>query len=153
RCWHAYVKPQNSDLPSLTRGRSRMRESRTYGSVRGAGSNLRPYRDRLWPVARVGSYLGYSGRTPNVVANAALDPQQTSRRHRKLEAQWHGRHRKTQEDLCHRAEFIGIGDRERRMNALAIRVEHDGDQRTRADPVDQTRGAIELVSEWGKERK
>src|SRR6266436_4419806 len=38
---------RNSDLPSLTRGRSRMRESRTYGSVRGAGSNLRPYRDRL----------------------------------------------------------------------------------------------------------
>src|SRR5215467_1055148 len=36
---------KNSDLPSLTRGRSRMRESRTYGSVRGAGSNLRPYRD------------------------------------------------------------------------------------------------------------
>ena len=46
RCWRAYVKPQDSDLPSLTRGRSRMRESRTYGSVRGAGSNLRPYRDR-----------------------------------------------------------------------------------------------------------
>ena len=39
-------KGPNSDLPSLTRGRSRMRESRTYGSVRGAGSNLRPYRDR-----------------------------------------------------------------------------------------------------------
>jgi hypothetical protein len=36
----------SSDLPSLTRGRSPMRESRTYGSVRGAGSNLRPYRDR-----------------------------------------------------------------------------------------------------------
>ena len=36
----------NSGLPSRTRGRSRMRESRTYGSVRGAGSNLRPYRDR-----------------------------------------------------------------------------------------------------------
>jgi hypothetical protein len=29
-----------------TRGGSRMRESRTYGSVRGAGSNPRPYRDR-----------------------------------------------------------------------------------------------------------
>ena len=29
-----------------TRGRSRMRESRTYGSVRGALSNERPYRDR-----------------------------------------------------------------------------------------------------------
>jgi hypothetical protein len=30
-----------------TRGRSRMRESRTYGSVRGALSNERPYRDLL----------------------------------------------------------------------------------------------------------
>src|SRR5258707_14502496 len=38
---------RNSDLPSLTRGRSRMRESRMYGSVRGAGSNLRPSRERL----------------------------------------------------------------------------------------------------------
>ena len=33
-------------LPSHTRGGSRMRESRTYGSVRGALSNARPYRDR-----------------------------------------------------------------------------------------------------------
>ncbi len=32
-------------LPSRTRGGSRMRESRTYGSVRGALSNERPYRD------------------------------------------------------------------------------------------------------------
>src|SRR6266576_2278930 len=32
--------------PSFTRGGSRMRESRTYGSVRGALSNGRPYRDR-----------------------------------------------------------------------------------------------------------
>ena len=32
--------------PSHTRGGSRMRESRTYGSVRGALSNGRPYRDR-----------------------------------------------------------------------------------------------------------
>ena len=31
--------------PSNTRGGSRMRESRTYGSVRGALSNERPYRD------------------------------------------------------------------------------------------------------------
>src|SRR5215216_2780541 len=30
-----------------TRGGSRMRESRTYGSVRGALSNERPYRDRM----------------------------------------------------------------------------------------------------------
>ena len=32
-------------LPSNTRGGSRMRASRTYGSVRGALSNERPYRD------------------------------------------------------------------------------------------------------------
>jgi len=38
-------KVQNA-LPSNTRGGSRMRESRPYGSVRGARSNARPYRDR-----------------------------------------------------------------------------------------------------------
>ena len=32
-------------VPSHTQGGSRMRESRTYGSVRGAPSNGRPYRD------------------------------------------------------------------------------------------------------------
>ncbi len=34
-----------SGLPSNTQGGSRMRESRTYGSVRGAPSNGRPYRE------------------------------------------------------------------------------------------------------------
>ena len=43
-------KVQNA-LPSHTRGGSRMRESRTYGSVRGALSNERPYRVRLCPPA------------------------------------------------------------------------------------------------------
>src|ERR1700720_4765004 len=38
-------KAQNA-LPSNTRGGSRMRESRAYGSVRGALSNERPYRVR-----------------------------------------------------------------------------------------------------------
>ncbi len=36
----------HQQLPSPTRGGSRMRESRMYGSVRGALSNERPYRDR-----------------------------------------------------------------------------------------------------------
>ena len=40
---------KNSALSSHTRGGSRMRESRTYGSVRGALSNERPYRDRSVP--------------------------------------------------------------------------------------------------------
>ena len=34
--------------PSHTRGGSRMRESRTYGSVRGARGNSRPYREPLF---------------------------------------------------------------------------------------------------------
>ncbi len=34
--------------PSSTPGRSRMREFRTSGSVRGAASNGRPYRERQW---------------------------------------------------------------------------------------------------------
>ena len=36
--------------PSHTRGGSRMREFRTYGSVRGAVGNARPYRERVSPV-------------------------------------------------------------------------------------------------------
>jgi hypothetical protein len=34
------------DLPSNTRGRSRVRESRSLGSVRGAVRNDRPYREQ-----------------------------------------------------------------------------------------------------------
>ncbi len=45
RRWAAYGKRLAS--PSHTRGGSRMRESRSYGSVRGAESNLRPYRYSL----------------------------------------------------------------------------------------------------------
>ena len=37
--------PRTANLPSTTQGGSRMRECRTYGSVRGAPSNGRPYRD------------------------------------------------------------------------------------------------------------
>jgi hypothetical protein len=41
--WTAY-----GSLIRHTQGGSRMRESRTYGSVRGALSNERPYRNRPW---------------------------------------------------------------------------------------------------------
>jgi hypothetical protein len=37
--------PRTANLPSNTQGGSRMRECRTYGSVRGAPGNGRPYRD------------------------------------------------------------------------------------------------------------
>src|SRR5216683_1784184 len=42
----SFILGRRRASPSLTRGGSRMRESRTYGSVRGALSNGRPYRDR-----------------------------------------------------------------------------------------------------------
>src|SRR5262249_17517523 len=58
RCWRAYVKPQ-SDLPSLTRGRSRMRESRTYGSVRGRGGIAVPTATDLPGAANSSAYLRY----------------------------------------------------------------------------------------------
>src|SRR5712675_61138 len=40
-----FIHGQEYASPSLTQGGSRMRESRLYGSVRGALSNERPYRD------------------------------------------------------------------------------------------------------------
>src|SRR5208283_1051303 len=43
----AHTASRNAS-PSITRGGSRMRESRPYGSVRGALSNERPYRDFAW---------------------------------------------------------------------------------------------------------
>ena|SRR6266567_1677561 len=45
-----------------TRGRSRMRESCTYGSVRGARGNSRPYRDRRG-VCAAGSAKSVLGQT------------------------------------------------------------------------------------------
>ena len=41
----SFIPGRSSASPSNTRGGSRMREFRTYGSVRGALSNGRPYRD------------------------------------------------------------------------------------------------------------
>src|SRR6516225_9887706 len=68
----------NSDLPSFTRGRSRMRESRTYGSVRGAGSDLRPYRDRPRRCSNSAAIWENTGRDSNVIAKAALNPKVTA---------------------------------------------------------------------------
>jgi hypothetical protein len=48
-----------------------MRESRTYGSVRGAGSNLRPYRDRLRRYSKSAAIPG----TPVTALNAERDNQ------------------------------------------------------------------------------
>jgi len=49
----SFIRGLTSALPSLTQGRSRMLESGTYGSVRGASSNGRPYRNpRLVAVRR-----------------------------------------------------------------------------------------------------
>jgi hypothetical protein len=41
----SFIHGPTSALSSNIQGGSRMRESRTYGSVRGARSNMRPYRD------------------------------------------------------------------------------------------------------------
>src|SRR5712691_5586071 len=45
RRWGAYDTPRKRST-GWTRGRSRVRESRMHGSVRGALSNERPYRDQ-----------------------------------------------------------------------------------------------------------
>jgi hypothetical protein len=43
----SFTRGQASALPLSTQGGSRMRESRSYGSVRGTVSNDRPYREQL----------------------------------------------------------------------------------------------------------
>src|SRR5258706_9180102 len=63
---------RNSDLPSLTRGRSRMRESRTYGSVRGGGEQSPSLPRPTWAVQQIGGYWGYTGRAANVIVRAAI---------------------------------------------------------------------------------
>src|SRR6516165_7234659 len=73
---------KNSDLPSLTRGRSRMRESHTYGSVRGAGSNLRPYRDRLWRCTKSAAIWGAPDVLPTSLRRQPLTQTRHPRRHR-----------------------------------------------------------------------
>jgi len=43
-----------------------------------------------------------------------------------------------------RLELVGIGDREDRMDALAVRIDHDRDQDAAAGLGDQAGGAVEL---------
>jgi hypothetical protein len=53
---------KTSSSPSDTRGGSRMRESRTYGSVRGALSNERPYRDERQEAGAISWWKSSPGR-------------------------------------------------------------------------------------------
>jgi hypothetical protein len=59
--------------PSLTQGGSRMRESRTYGSVRGALRNERPYRDRFARNDGVSAGLNRLARIRHRGRQAAVD--------------------------------------------------------------------------------
>ena len=71
RVWNAYGKRQAS--PSDIQGRSRMRESRTYGRA-GGGSNARPYRNgngRL--LEKVGMDLGLAPRPLGFGATSLWD--------------------------------------------------------------------------------
>jgi hypothetical protein len=43
----SFIPGPTSDSPSLTQGGRRMREGRTYGTMRGAPCNGSPYRDRV----------------------------------------------------------------------------------------------------------
>jgi hypothetical protein len=50
RRWSAYgTSREYNEAPLSTRGASRMREIRTYGSMQGARGNSRPYRNPYWP--------------------------------------------------------------------------------------------------------
>ena len=55
-------------LPVTIQGKSRMREFRTYGSVRGAVSNDRPYRDSLYFAAPPRTGADSLPRRPRLVA-------------------------------------------------------------------------------------
>src|SRR5260370_41341959 len=46
------IRIRRRGLPLSPQGKSRMRECRTYGSVRGVGGNAHPYRDRSRVVER-----------------------------------------------------------------------------------------------------
>jgi hypothetical protein len=66
--WSAYGKTVTKNaLPSHTQGGSRVREFRSHGSVRGALSNERPYRDLRNVVANYPfeSSRGFPGSEPN----------------------------------------------------------------------------------------
>ena len=61
-------------LPSRTRGGSRMRELRPYGSVRGAVSNDRPYRDKVTTAAPGRFFLATDDRLRRLPEAVMLSP-------------------------------------------------------------------------------
>src|SRR6185312_2877698 len=82
-----------SDLPSPTRGGRRMRESCTYGVVRGALSNERPYRDRPqtgdWPWSLRGAGLARLSPSRNTVHRRLRIPGLGARNHFPLRSSLH----------------------------------------------------------------
>src|ERR1700745_3799276 len=64
----SFIPGRTRGLPSDTQGGSRMREFRTYGSVRGASGNGRPYRDHSLLVSAAqpkgGTVLTRAGTAP-----------------------------------------------------------------------------------------
>jgi hypothetical protein len=53
RSRRSFIPGRTRALPSDTQGGSRMRETRSYGSVRGAASNNRPYREHSFSAGRL----------------------------------------------------------------------------------------------------
>src|SRR5260370_24594431 len=66
------IRIRSSGLPLSTQGKSRMRECRTYGSVRGVGGNAHPYRDSVGALEH-GMILSPSSGQSQTVSNVITD--------------------------------------------------------------------------------
>ena len=71
--WHRRWLAYGRAIAVVTRGGNRMRESCTYGSVRGAPSNGRPYRDRRDFITLIGGAAALAARGARAAAGDAGD--------------------------------------------------------------------------------